>query len=150
MRVNPNGTERRSAMEVAKMRQQRAKRRRGQKPKRDDRPIDPHAMEAIEGLEAAMATAAQYGIEIRTTRIAGRGNKLDQYVCELWTCPRFNDPDRRERFTQAKIRALSVQLAKWYPATGLLLLAGTRSWTTNPSEMVNQVASRCQIERVRA
>lgn len=147
MRVNPNGLERRSAMEGAKMRQQ-TKRRRGSKPKRKDRPTDPQALEAIEGLEAAAVVAAQYGIEIRSTRLAGRGNKLDAWVCELWTCPKFNDRDRRKRFTAAKIRACSVQLAKWYPATGLLLLAGTRSWTTNPSEMVSQVASRCQMDRV--
>lgn len=148
MRVNPTGIERRSAREAVKTRRQKAKRRSGPKPKRIDRTTDPHALEAIVGLDAAIIVAAEYGMEIRTTRLAGRGNKLDGLVCEMWACPRLNDPDRRERSTAKKIRAMSVQLAKWFPATGLLILAGNRSWTMSPIEVVTVVASRCELPRL--
>lgn len=147
MRVNPNGIERRSAREAMKTRNLNARRRRGAKPKRINRPLEPNAAEAIDGLDAALVVAAQYGMEIRVMRLAGRAGRLDGLVCELWACPKLNDPDRRERSSAKRIRAMSVLLAKWFPSTGLLTLGGTRSWTMSPLDVVTQVASRCELRK---
>ena len=68
MRVNPNGIERRSAREAMKTRNLNARRRRGAKPKRINRPLEPNAAEAIDGLDAALVVAAQYGMEIARDR----------------------------------------------------------------------------------
>src|SRR4051812_40087827 len=72
MFVNPTTAERRR---LCKPKQRRRKRRTNRQ--RIARPVVPAAIQAIEGLQAAMAEAAEHEVNVRVSRIAGIGQKLD-------------------------------------------------------------------------
>jgi hypothetical protein len=106
MKVNPSREHRRNVLSAKRT----IRKHRGLK--RRQRPIDPLALQAIDGLPLAIETAAQHRIEIGVTRLGGRGDSVDSWhVTFYWLGISRNTP---------------VLVASWYPSPATLHLAGQK------------------------
>jgi hypothetical protein len=85
-------------------------------------------MQAIDGLQLAIETAAKHGLELGVTRLAGTGQKLDSWhVAFYWTGIGGNTP---------------VLVASWYPTTGKLHIGPLKSPALTIGEALSVVLDK--------